>query len=47
MARLFLLGIIPFILMVVCWGCGKSSSLEGQVVDGKRQPLAKLKMIAK
>jgi hypothetical protein len=37
---------IALILLVV-WGCGKSSSLEGQVVDGKGAPMAKVKMIAK
>lgn len=46
MTRWHRLGLMALILSVV-WGCGKSSSLEGQVVDGKDQPMAKVKMIAK
>ena len=46
MARWYRLSMMGLILLVV-WGCGKSSSLEGQVVDGKGQPMAKVKMIAK
>jgi len=46
MARWYLLGMMALMLLVV-WGCGYSSSLEGQVVDGKDQPMAKVKMIAK
>ena len=37
MARWYRLSMIPLILLVV-WGCAKSSSLEGQVVDGQGQP---------
>jgi hypothetical protein len=46
MERCYRLGMTALILLVV-WGCGKSSSIEGKVVDGKRQPMAKVKMIAK
>jgi hypothetical protein len=35
------------ILVCVCVvGCGKSSGLEGKVVDGKGKPIASLKVIA-
>ena len=34
MARWYRLSLVALILLVV-WGCGKSSSLEGQVVDGR------------
>lgn len=37
MARWHRLSMIALILLVV-WGCAKSISLEGQVVDGKGQP---------
>jgi hypothetical protein len=37
MARWYRLSIMALILLVV-WGCVKSSSLEGQVVDGNGQP---------
>jgi hypothetical protein len=30
------------LILLVVWGCGKSSSLEGQVVDGMGQPMAKV-----
>lgn len=46
MARWYRLSLMALILLMV-WGCGKSSSLEGQVVDGKGAPMAKVKMIAK
>ena len=46
MAQWYRLGMTALILLVV-WGCGKSSSLEGQVVDGQGAPMAKVKMIAK
>lgn len=42
MARWYRLSMMALILLVV-WGCGKSSSLEGQVVDGMGQPMAKVK----
>ncbi len=42
MPRWYRLSMIALILLVV-WGCGKSSSLEGQVVDGKGQPMAEVK----
>ena len=37
MARWYRLGLMALILLVV-WGCGTSSSLQAQVVDGKSQP---------
>jgi hypothetical protein len=37
MAQWYRLSMMALILLVV-WGCGKSSSLAGQVVDGKGQP---------
>ena len=37
MPRWYRLSIMTLILLVA-WGCVKSSSLEGQVVDGKGQP---------
>jgi hypothetical protein len=37
MARWYRLSIMALVLLVV-WGCVKSSSLEGQVVDGNGQP---------
>jgi hypothetical protein len=46
MAQWYRLSMMALILLVV-WGCGKSSSLEGQVVDGRGQPMAKVKMTAK
>jgi hypothetical protein len=46
MARCYRLTMMALILLMV-WGCGKSSSMEGQVVDGKGAPVAKVKMIAK
>ncbi len=36
-----------FILMICLIGCGKKSALEGKVVDGKGQPVASIKIIAK
>lgn len=39
-----------FVLLVAwlsCLGCGKSSALEGRIIDGKDQPIAQLKVIAK
>jgi len=42
MPRWYRLSMMALILLVV-WGCGKSSSLEGQVVDGKGQPMAEVK----
>jgi hypothetical protein len=30
------------LILLVVWGCGKGSSLQGQVVDGKGQPMAKV-----
>jgi hypothetical protein len=41
MARWYRLSMMALILLVV-GGCGKSSSLEGQVVDGMGQPMAKV-----
>jgi hypothetical protein len=47
MARWYRLSLMTLILFVV-WGCGsKTSSIEGQVVDGKGAPMAKVKIIAK
>jgi len=41
-------GLLVFFLMMFVVGCGgKSASLEGKVVDGKGQPLAKVKVTAK
>ena len=37
MAQWYRLSMMALILLVV-WGCAKSSSLEGQVVDGQGQP---------
>jgi len=31
------------LILVVVWGCGQNSSLKGQAVDGKGQPLAEVK----
>jgi hypothetical protein len=42
-AEVFLL----FLVVVCSCGSGKSSKLEGKVVDGKGQPMVNLKMIAK
>ncbi len=38
--------LVVFLMMFVI-GCGKSTSLEGKVVDGKGQPLANVKVAAK
>jgi hypothetical protein len=47
MVRWYRLGMMALILMLV-WGCGsKTSSLEGQVTDGKGKPMGKVKVIAK
>ena len=37
MARWYRLSLVALMLLVV-WGCGKSGSLTGQVVDGQGQP---------
>jgi hypothetical protein len=42
MARWYLWIMMALILLVV-WGCGKSSSLQGQVVEGQGQPMAEVK----
>ena len=42
MAQWYRLSMMALILLVV-WGCGKSSSLEGQVVGGKGAPMAEVK----
>lgn len=34
------------VLILVSWGCGKQSSLEGKVVDGQGKPIADLKLTA-
>jgi len=38
--------LIVFLMMFVV-GCGKSTNLEGKVVDGKGQPLSNVKVVAK
>jgi len=42
MARWYRLSTIAVILLML-WGCGKSRSLEGQVVKGEGQPTAEVK----
>ena len=42
MERRHRLSMMALILLMV-WGCGKSSSLQGQVVNGTGQPLVKVK----
>lgn len=44
MARWYRLSLMAF---TGVWGCSNSSSLEGQLVDGKGAQMAKVKMIAK
>ena len=44
MARWYRWSIMASIFLVV-WGCGKSSSLQGQVVEGQAQPMAEVKPI--
>ena len=31
------------LILLLVWGCGQNSSLKGQAVDGKVQPLAEVK----
>jgi hypothetical protein len=33
------------LILLVVWGCGKSSSLQGQLVEGRGQPMAEVKPI--
>lgn len=48
MRKISLLGVLVVFLMMVIVGCsGKSSTIEGKVVDGKGQPLANVKVAAK
>jgi hypothetical protein len=42
MRRWYRLSMMALILLVV-WGCGKGNSLEGQVLDGMEQPMARVK----
>jgi hypothetical protein len=42
MSRWYRLSIMALILLVV-WGCGQTSSLQGRAVDGQDQPLAEVK----
>jgi hypothetical protein len=34
---------IMVLILLVVWGCGKSSSLQGQVVEGQGQPMVEVK----
>jgi hypothetical protein len=48
MKRYFVLSMLVVFLMMCVVGCGgKSTGLEGKVVDGKGQPLAGVKVVAK
>ena len=42
-------GLVVFIILMifVVFGCGKKSGLEGKMLDGKGQPIAHVKIIAK
>jgi len=45
--RRFGLAVFIIFMVFVVSGCGKTSGLEGKVLDGKGQPIAHVKIIAK
>jgi hypothetical protein len=45
--RRFMLVVLVVSMVFVVFGCGKKSGLEGKVVDGKGEPVANVKIIAK